>query len=404
MIRFDWAVVIVAGAVLLIPMSGPAQEPTGEDAKYVARFLDKHKKVQPAPLLDAYATVARYDKDFLGDNLAKALQNVSNDQGGIAWGLAYRMMSLNEMYRVTRDTKYLAANLNCIRAVIAVRDDKRGVKLWAGAIAPAWGSDKYAERGRAVFAVHTGMITYPILDFLLQAKGNPDSLSKLGDEYQTILTAAEEALAYHDRQWRDGPLEGEGHYIGMDQEYACDGKPLPGNRLSSMGRALWLSWKVTGNTTHRDRARALGFYIKRRLTPAPDGAYYWPYWLPLDPVKPASRESVSGEDSSHAALTLALPILLASEGEVFDEADMKRLGHTVLDGFGRLGGGILLGDITGKPGSSPDYVSTPVKWLPLAKYVPKVRDRIVAFYLNYQASPGPLDLALLLRHARAGGP
>ena len=54
------------------------------------------------------------------------------------------------------------------------------------------------------------------------------------------------------------------------------------------------------------------------MTPAPDGAYYWGYWLPADPVKePAPRESVKGEDSSHAALTVAFPIMLAREGLSF---------------------------------------------------------------------------------------
>jgi hypothetical protein len=391
--------------LLFVSFSAWPQGIPQTDAAHIERFQQTYKKVEPVPALDAYATVARYDAAFLGDNLKKALENVSNDQGGIAWCLASRMMSLNEMYRVTGDVKYLSANLECIRAVMAVRDDKRGVKLWTGIIAPAWGSDKYAQRGRAVFGVHTGMITYPMLDFLLLAKQHPDFLSKLGNEYQTILTSAEEALAYHDRQWRDGPGKGEGHYIMMDQENGSEGKPKPGNRLSALGRALWTSWKVTGNTTHRDRARAIGLYMKRRLTPAPDGAYYWPYWLPLEPVEElAARESISGEDTSHAGLTIALPILLASEGEVFDEADMKRLGSTVIRGFGRLGNGILLGEITGNPraddphNNDPHNAANSAGWLPLSKYAPAVRDRILAFYLNYAPSPSPLDLALILRY------
>jgi hypothetical protein len=49
-------------------------------------------------------------------------------------------------------------------------------------------------------------------------------------------------------------------------------------------------------------------------------------------------------------------------------------------------------------------VALPVKWLPLAKYVPEVRDRILAFYLNYQPRPAPLDLAMLLRWTAAPTP
>jgi len=374
-----------------------AEEYSAEDAKYVELFLKNFPKVDPVPTLETYATAARYDELYMGDKLTKDLANVSNDKGGIAWGLSYRMISLNQMYRVTNDAKYLDANLACIRAVMAARDDKRGVKLWTGVIAPAWGCDIYAERGRAIFGVHTGIICYPMLDFLLLAKKNEVFAAKLGDEAKQIATCCTEALGYHDRQWRDGPGGGEGHYIGMDQENVLENKPKPGNRLSALGIALWISWKVTGNETHRDRARAIGLYIKHRLTPAPDGAYYWPYWLPIEPItEPAPRESVKGEDSSHAGLTIALPLMLAAENEVFTAEDITQLGNTVVKGFGRLGGGILFGDITGNPASSPDYVSQPTAWLETAKYVPAVRDLIVAHYLNYRPTPGPLDLSRLL--------
>lgn len=297
-IRCSWVrsfgCALCLAACCLAAGRGSGQETADPDAPYVERFLARFKKVEPAPPFKTYATPARYNAEWLGEPLKKALANVSNDEGGIAWGLAARMMSLNEMYRCTGDVKYLAANLECIRAVMAVRDDQRGVRLWTGVIAPVWGSDKYAQRGRAVFGVHTGMITYPMLDFLLLAKGNEAFLATLGKEYDTILRSAQEALAYHDRQWRDGPNPGEGHYIMMDQEDGMDGKPKPGNRLSALGRALWASWKVSGNAAHRDRARAIGVYMKTRLTPSPDGAYYWGYWLPVDRVtQPAGdRKSV----------------------------------------------------------------------------------------------------------------
>ncbi len=372
------------------------------DQDYIARFEKTYPKAEASSEWNDYVSPARYDEEYLGESLKKALDKVTNNGGGIAWGLAYRMISLNEMFRYAHDTKYLDANLDCIRAVMSVRDDKTGVKTWTGIAAPAWSSDKYAKRGRAVFGVHTGMITYPMLDFLLLAKQKPECLAKLGAEFEAILTCAQEALAFHDRQWHDGPAEGEGHYIMMDQEDGTDGKIMPGNRLSALGRSLWVSWKVSGNTVHRDRARAIGLYMKHRFTPAPDGAYYWSYWLPIEPVKePGARESVSGEDTSHAALTLALPMVLAADKEVYDADDMKRFGATVVHGFGRLGGGILFGDITGNPKSNPQLVASPAKWLSLANYVPEARPLIVDFYRKYIAKPGPLDMALLLEYGKA---
>lgn len=392
---------VVLGAGFAPSAQNTADAGTSEaDAAYITKFEAKFQKVDPPPAFDAYATAERYDKQALGTAFDKMLEHVSNETGGIAWGLAYHMMSLNEMYRVTKDPKYLAANLRCIEAVLAARDDVTGAKTWNGVVAPAWSSGKYAERGRAVFAVHTGIIVYPMLDFALLAKGASDAAEDLKARVPAIVEAATQSLAFHDRQWRDGPAESEGHYIGLDQEDVCENKPLPGNRLSAMGIALWTSWKVTGNETHRDRALALGHYIKNRLTLAPDGAYYWPYWLPEQPVtEQLPREAVKGEDVSHAALTMALPILLAEDGQVFTKEDMQRVANTVLKGFGRLGNGVLFGNVTGNPDAAgPEYASSPCHWLPLTHYDPAVRDCIVALYLNYKPSPGALDLALLLRY------
>ncbi|MDQ1256591.1 MAG: hypothetical protein QG656_1189 [Candidatus Hydrogenedentes bacterium] len=367
------------------------------DQKYIDKFLAANPKVDPPAPLESFATPAQFDARFMGTDLDNAIANASNDQGGLAWGGSYWMMALNDMYRATKDAKYLAANLRLIQAALAATDDKRGKKLWWGAVVPAWGCDIYAKRGRALFAVHTGIITAPMFEFLLLAKEDPAFKESLGGQAQSIIDGASAALATHERQWRDGPSSGEGHYIGMDQEEVCENKPLPGNRLSAMGWALWNSWKVTGNEVHRDRAKAIGYYIKNRLTPSPDGAYYWPYWLPEAAVtKPQPREAIEGEDASHASLTIALPLALAADGEVFTREDLERLAKTVTNGIGRLGGGILVSRITGTTELEPSYIGQATNWLPLATVNPAVKDTILAFYQNYKPNPGPSDLATLI--------
>jgi hypothetical protein len=377
------------------PASGP-----DADAAYIAKFQEKYKKVAAPPAFEKYATPARYDELFLGAAVDKATENVSNDSGGIAWGLSYQMMSLNEMYRNTHDIKYLNANLRIVQAVIAARDDKRNIKLWTGEIAPAWGCEKYAERGRAIFAVHTGIIVYPILDCLLLERDAKDGIGKKSELFQSILLDAEKSITFHERQWRDGPARDEGHYVGLNQENVLEGKPLPGNRLSSMGRALWISWKLTGNKVHYDHAIRLGKYIKHRLSLASDDAYYWPYSLPEAPSpKTNDKSAIESEDSSHGTLSVSFPILLAADGKVFTKKDMVRFGHTVTNGLGRLGGGVLLGNVTGAANSNPAYIAYPAYWLAFGHAVPEVRTRILDFYLNYIPTPGALDLALLLKYA-----
>ena len=371
------------------------------DKDYIARFEKEFPKAAQPSSLGEYATAARYDELYMGGNLDKAIQKISNDSGGIAWGLSYRMMSLNDMYRATGDAKYLRANRRCIEAALAVTDDKIGKSLFTGRVVTAWGCDKFAERGRAVHAVHTGIITAPMFEFLLLARDHAAFLEELGAAFQSIAKGATDALAVHDRQWRDGPEEGAGHYIGMDQENVLENKPLPGNRLSAMGWALWRSWQLSGNTTHRDRALALGRYIKNRLYASPDGAYYRSYWLPLDPVKEErAREDVNGEDASHAGLTMALPVALAHDGQIFTADDLRRVGAMVIHGIARLGGGILMGSTTGSPKLDPGYVGHAVNWLAFADAEPRVREPILSFYLTYKTTPNAYELARLIGYIK----
>jgi hypothetical protein len=379
--------------------SSLAQNPEG-DAKYIQQFEETFGKASAPAKLEEYASQARYDELYLGEKVAKSLEKVSNEQGNIAWGLSYYMFSLNEMYRVTKDTKYLKANLDFMRAVQACRDDKTGVQTWMGESPPAWSSGLYSKKGRAVFAVHTGMILCPLFEFLALAKESPEYKAELGEEWNVLLKAALETITYHDMGWREGPGANEGRYVSTRGETDHEGADLPGNWQSAMGQILWWSWKLTANTVHRDHALAVGRFIKSRLSADPDGAYYWSYTLPHDPVTaPIPKEALQGEDISHAALTASFPMLLASDGEVFPPEDMRRFANTVILGFARLNNGVLFGDVTGSVKSNPKYVAIPARWLALTPYSPEVYRRIAEFYLRYiSKSPGPLDLAMLIRY------
>lgn len=392
--RFAMAALLVAGAIAQSPDLSP------EDADYVKRFHEHYPEVAPAPTLEEYATVAKFDERFLGAKLDDAIAVIKargNDQGNLAWGIAYWMIAYNQMYRNTHDPKYLEANSRCIDAVLSVRDDKQGVKLFTGETATAWSSDKYAKRGRAVFGVHTGMLVYPMLDFLLISKEKPDVPALDPDRFAVVRKEALEALAWHDKQWRNGPGDDEGHYIMMNQEEDCEGKIKPGNRLSALGRAIWTAWKLTGDEVYKDRALRMGRYIKHRLAVGPDGAYYWPYWLPATPqANPVDPKTINGEDSSHAQLTISFPLMLAQDNEVFTKEDIAKFGLTVRNGLGRLGNGVLLGSVTGSPKFNPSYVASPDGWLVPACTNDDALAMLVTFYLKYQPKPSAPDLAGLI--------
>jgi hypothetical protein len=282
---------------------------------------------------------------------------------------------------------------------MAVRDDRTGTKNFRGKILPAWTSGHYTNHGRTVFLVHTGMIIYPMLDAIHLAATSPNVPAEIKSQLEKLLPSVMQSLHLHDRQWHDGPAAGEGYYVGLDEEEAIEGRPQPANRLSAMGRCLWTAWLITHDTQYRDKARALGTYIKHRLTVGDDGAYYWPYLLPEAPVtEPVHINHVTypGEDTSHGTLTVSFPIMLGQNHEVFTDEDMHRFAKTVINGWGRLGGGVLFGNISGSPTSNPKLVIHPTGWLALSAYDPAVKTRIMPFYLDYDHPLRPEEVAPLL--------
>ena len=163
---------IIASLFIITMTSSFALEWSPEaDAAYVKTFEKKYPPVDAPPVLSTYATAKRYDDYFMGAALEKVIATqVQNDKATLAWGTSPRIMSLNSMYRATGDEKYLKGNLRLIRAILAQRDDKRGIALWTGQTSTVWGCEKYVEKGRTAFACHTGMVLYPMFDCLMIIK------------------------------------------------------------------------------------------------------------------------------------------------------------------------------------------------------------------------------------------
>lgn len=393
--KCSYIAILLALVATAIAASAPAN-----NQKYIAQFNQNfHKRSAPVALKDI-ASVQIYDSLYMGQSLDRLLASNLHKLGGdLAWGVAYRMISLNDMFRLTHDPKYLQANLRCIAAVLAVRDDHTGTKNFRGQSLPAWSSAGYSAH-RTVFLVHTAMIIYPMLDAIELAQNSPQAPAKTKAELKNLLPEILQSIHLHDSQWRDGPRPGEGYYVGHDQEAVLEGKPIPANRLSAMGRCLWTTWLITKDPQYRTKAVALGWYIKHRLTLAQDGAYYWPYMLSQTPAatKPVAinRSAFPGEDTSHATLTVSFPIMLAENHEVFTDHDMQRFAKTVTDGWGRLANGVLFGDINGSPRSNASFVIDPAAWLCLSAYDPAVEKHILPFYLNYEQAPRPQAIAALI--------
>lgn len=376
---------------------------------FIAYWEGRNQIPESVPELEEYATHENYDRLHFGNVIDVYINRINTEQNinaGMGWGSSYQTHSLNDMYRATGDVKYLEANLRFARASLANRDDKLGYETFFGESAPAWGTAYYAGR-HVIHPVHTGMIAVGIVDFLELVQHEVALLAELGNEFDSMVAEITETIDWHNRQWENGPLADEGHYVYRDNEPGLDGQPLAANRLSAMGMALWGSWKASGNPNHRDQAIKLARYMKRRMglyveEGSDESTYFWSYNLPVDPIdNPRPWSEVAslngGEDFSHAALTVCFPLTMGLEGQVFTSEDMEAFSRTVLKGFGRLGEGVLYGNVVGTPVFGPSQVQVVGNWFRIASHSEEAYNTIAEFLLRYQKNPRNVDIAQLIR-------
>lgn len=399
---------IAAGLMLLCaPGWCVAQWSAAEDASYVTAFNNYYPPLDDplatVPDYNTYAPLSRFLGSTLNDYILQMKNSVYPSYGFQPW-----LEGFNIAYRVTREIRYFRGNLKLVRELIAYRDDKRNVPLRTGNVVPGWGSSAYSGgNGRECYVVDSGQLLYPMFDMLRIAQENPSLLAEFNqapNEFTTMLNELVVALEYHDFEYRDGPGSDEGHYVFTPRNYNefynynLQYTPQPGNWYAAMGRALWTAWKVTGNTTYRDRALSIGRYMKRRIKTGTDGAFYWEYYLPVNPVSatPVTRNSVNTEDISHGGLTMSFPLMLAREGEVFAGDDLLKFIKTAKLGFARLGSGIMISTLNGNPNVPPSPGHAIALWVRLGTRDRELFSMLSRFFLRYWASPGPMDNAVLL--------
>lgn len=383
----------------MIPLNRDELNP--EDAAWLRAFEEAYPPHEPPRPLDPETWRERFDNRYLGDRLDHAVATTTNEKGGFAWRMSWLVFGLHRLFTLTGDARYLRASLRCARRTLAQRDDRIGAELWTGRRVTAWSSAGYADRGRALFAVHTGLITHYLLEFARLSEQHDRIREEAGGDWAAVRDGALEALAEHDEQWRDGPEDEAGHYIGKDQEEVCEGKPLPGNRLAAMGLAHWSAALLTGEPAHRHRAIAIARYIRNRMAPTPDDCLYWAYWLPEQPVDGnVERAEIKGEDLSHAGLTLYLPLTLCEAGEGISEDDMRRIARGFVRGAARLGGGVMTSNMTGATHAPVSHVGSPAHfWLRLTRWEPLVGELVAACHTRYGVRTGPLAQANLVAYA-----
>jgi len=353
--------------------------------------------------------VPSYDlRQLAEDNLAGLERLPALDEDGygeLAWSTSYGLLALNVLYEATGDARYLEREAGIIGQVLAKRDvdlagqygDGPYLDFQRGRVLQAWGTGHYSDGKHTCWLVHTGMLAYPMAEFVRLVRGGGDATAGLRDQAEATVPKVEAALRESDAEWREGPEPGKGHYVFPD------GSILPNNQMNAPGAALFVLADLTGQAEYRSKAGKLAAFLKSKLTHVTDGDYYvWAYRQEGPNGAPGA-----GEDISHAALNAHFAYVAWEHRATFDDTDMARLARTVTKGLS-LGAGQLAG-VLGAPEPNDAYTAQIGRWGFLARFDLEV-ERVIGEYIaaHPQAgalggATGALGYAYLLRARKLRG-
>lgn len=287
----------------------------------------------------------------------------------LAWSESYLMQAYANMYRATGDVKYMHQLNEHIKRVLANRDDKIGQKDYKGDLVPCWGTDRYTRNKAWMhFIAHTGMITYPMLEFVCLVREM--DIEEYLITADSIIEQVEESVKYHDKDWK-------GSYYVYPQDFYKKNYTVAINQMATLGRSLILLYNLTGKEEYGHKSRALARFIKVKSVKQNDTAGYMlrDHFLPGNI---APEEVIV--DISHANHTIHFAYMAYKSDIVFDEDDMHRFTKTIknlaqgndnhfpkfLDGTGNF-----------------DYEVTAEQYAFLAEFDKEVYDSIIDLFFNH---------------------
>jgi hypothetical protein len=305
---------------------------------------------------------ARFDQLVFPAVASAVHQSATNLGGNIAWGPAYPLAALVEMFDVTRDAKYARRIVQLGDWIAVARDDQNGLRdEIRGQSFPAWSTPACSEGKRYVWAVHTGTIVAPLARFAAVIRSDPKLAAQWDKDAERLLQVAEAAVSVDDADYRDGPGPDEGYLYCPYLK-----KPLPLNMQNALAQAWLAIDDANQNTRHRERIKRLARFTKNRLRAMDDGSYVWAYWPPL------AGTNASFEDISHAAGNINFMVRCFEHDIVFSRADLTRLEQTLLNRVLQPDGRIA--DTVGGTGEFDHHRSAALRWGRLARYSTAVRE------------------------------
>ncbi|HEX4814580.1 MAG TPA: hypothetical protein VFV66_17710 [Nonomuraea sp.] len=263
-----------------------------------------------------------------------------------------------------------------------------------------------------IFAVHTGMITYPMASFVRIVQSSPTLRSNplYGAKAKEYLAAVRDAVAVHDPEWRENASGGYLIWVkGSPQQW--DGCEQPINQSLGLGQTLAELAVITDDPTYRHRASALAAMFRAELAVDADDAYTWHYWPTYSRVytgfdktgSPDTDVSLYNpnlrtpqrqiEDLSHGAISLDFAVRAFRNHLGLDGQDMARLARTFTHNLAatRNERATAFVRLNGTGGPDLNYAYQAPRWAPIAWWDPTIHDHSLAIYNDNQPTAESLQ-------------
>ncbi len=190
-----------------------------------------------------------------------------------------------------------------------------------GRIVGGWMSKSYSKGRPHVWAVHTGMLAYPLARFAAVVRRK--NIDAYRSEAKDLLAFAKEAYGQMEGDWKDGAYRYPGSGFHREKGY-----PVPYNMQAAMGLlALNIYQADPSDQSYLTRAKAIGRRIDKASKYRLIGGFGGKRMLAWN------YDEVSGaEDTSHAILTMGFITKMYESKLIFTKKRYKAMLATFLDG------------------------------------------------------------------------
>lgn len=248
------------------------------------------------------------------------------------------------------------------------------------------------------FAVHEGMLAYPVAIFIEAVMKDPKLQPEFGAAAQKYLEfITRNFLLKHEQHWLD---RGEGSGAWRFMPLITDRYPnriMPHNQFLASARAFLVLQDLPGaDPLLKTRTAQMAQYFRRHLHEQ-DAAYVWHYW---DWIEGGAPGNSGWEDTSHGAIDISFAVEAARRGVVFTAADMQRFARTYLDlMWNGDAQNPLLGPSCATKGDK--FSAATHDWVLLCEWEPKIYDlALTAYRKNPSATRGPMMLVAEQRRGK----